>query len=112
MNLLEETLYAIKRRGKTIDDIIWIGNCDGTLIVPVSNLKTILNVEYDSGYGAQEIASDLVIVGKDWWMERHEYDGAESWNFKKLPILAPSPKLTDRVKGGMWNTLEEIMGGS
>ena len=28
---------------------------------------------------------DLLIVGDDWWLERHEYDGAEWWEFKTLP---------------------------
>ena len=42
--------------------------------------------EYDSGFGAQEIASDLMIIGEDWWLERFEYDGSEHWEFKQLPL--------------------------
>lgn len=26
-----------------------------------------------------------MVVGCDWWLERHEYDGAESWSYKVLP---------------------------
>lgn len=26
-----------------------------------------------------------MVVGDDWWLERHEYDGSEWWEFKRLP---------------------------
>ena len=26
------------------------------------------------------------IVGDNWWLERDEYDGAEGWEFKVMPI--------------------------
>ena len=29
--------------------------------------------DYDSGLGGQEIAKGFLIVGEDWWLERHEY---------------------------------------
>lgn len=111
-NLLEETISDLKLEGKQISDIIWIGSYDGSLIVPLSEFESVFNIEYDDGFGAQEIASDLVIVGKDWWMERHEYDGAESWRFKKIPVMEDAPEITTRVKGGMWDSLEEISKGS
>ena len=28
---------------------------------------------------------DLIVVGKDFWIERHEYDGSELWEFKRMP---------------------------
>ena len=28
---------------------------------------------------------DLLIVGKDFWLERVEYDGSEWWEFKTMP---------------------------
>lgn len=43
-------------------------------------------INYDDGYGGQEIDSSLVIVGDDWWLERAEYDGAGWFEFKKQPI--------------------------
>jgi hypothetical protein len=27
----------------------------------------------------------IIVVGKDWWLERHEYDGSEWWEFKTMP---------------------------
>ena len=41
--------------------------------------------EYDNGYGAAEIPMDLIVVGKDFWLERHDYDGSEWWEFKTMP---------------------------
>ena len=46
----------------------------------------LANKKYDNGYGGNEVPLDLIVVGKDWWLERHEYDGAEWWEFKKLPV--------------------------
>lgn len=28
----------------------------------------------------------LIVVGKDFWLERHEYDGSEWWEFKSIPM--------------------------
>ena len=56
----------------------------------VANFKT---VNYDNGYGGQEVAADLVIVFKDGsWLERHEYDVAEGWGYSKTPIKSKTPK--------------------
>jgi hypothetical protein len=36
----------------------------------------------------------LEIVGDDWWLERHEYDGAEWWEYKTKPSM-PESIVTD-----------------
>ena len=109
-NLLDETILVLKENGKTIEDIVWVGSKGGQYILPLSEIEIVLNIDYDSGYGAQEIASDLVIVGKDWWMERDEYDGSEWWSFKKIPILSNDPKIINKIGCGTWDTIED-MGG-
>ena len=43
------------------------------------------NFFYDNGYGGNEIPMDLIVVGKDFWLERHTYDGAEWWEYKEIP---------------------------
>ena len=43
------------------------------------------NFEYNDGYGIEEINTDLILVGKDFWLERHEYDGSEWWEYKSMP---------------------------
>ena len=47
---------------------------------------SLLNFDYDCGYGIQEIFG--TIWYKDGtWSDRYEYDGSESWNFQKCPEI-------------------------
>lgn len=91
INFLEETLDMLKDCGKTEDDVIWVGRCeDWTSGYPdVKNtwewFKSKANFEYDNGYGGAEIPLSLVVVGEDFWLERHEYDGSEWWEYKRMP---------------------------
>lgn len=85
-NLLEETVATLKVYGKTLDDINWLGSSDGKYaLISQDDIRQALCVEYDDGYGAPKIATDLVIVGDGWWLERHEYDGSEWWEYKQAP---------------------------
>ena len=110
-NLKEETLYRLNAFGKTVDDIVWIG-CP-LFKIDKDEFWELANIEYDKGYGAPQVATDLVIVGTDWWMERHKYDGSEWWECKTLPRepvqIESAVRLTvdgtDRVG---WATLDEI----
>lgn len=106
MNLLDETLKVIKDNGFTEQDVEWVGNDE--FHFSFEHFKNIANIEYDSGYGAQEVASDLVIVGKGWWMERHEYDGSEWWEFKRIIKKPEKYKEVAKVVGGMWDSLSDI----
>ena len=83
-NLLKETLDVLSKNGKTIQDVKWIGS--ETEKVSIDEFLVVADKEYDSGYGGQEVADDLLIVGDNWWLERHEYDGSEWWEYKELPI--------------------------
>lgn len=83
MNLLQETLEKLGEHGVTKDDVRWVGAKDWFTWEEYAKLA---DMEYDDGYGGQEICASLVVVGDDWWLERHEYDGSEWWEFKKLPI--------------------------
>lgn len=47
---------------------------------------TILNFNYDSGYGSQELFGVVWLIDGA-WLERYEYDGAEWWVLKKLPTI-------------------------
>ncbi len=112
-NLYQQLLEKLEANDKTLADIVWIGSDDGLLVIPISNLKDVFDVDYDNSYGAQEIASDLVVVGDGWWLERFEYDGAEWWDYKSTPILQSEPKVSNRVlvHGVGWETLQEINEG-
>lgn len=99
MNFKKETLDMLEKHNKTINDIEFItitkidfSNSKGEIVYTSmcieNDIKDIFNkfdFEYDNGYGDSEIP-DIKIVGKDWWLERYEYDGSEWWEFKTLPV--------------------------
>lgn len=85
MNLKTETLEVLKLNKKTVDDIRWIGTKYET--INAEKFWQLADTEYDNGYGAQKVATDLLIVGDDWWLERESYDGAEHWEYKSIPAL-------------------------
>lgn len=106
INFLEETINYLEKFGKTLDDIIWFGGDD--FQISREQFVELANIEYDPGYGHQEIAADLVLVGKDFWLERHEYDGSEWWEFKELPPKPPEIKTIHTLSGSWWTTLKRM----
>ena len=93
MNLLKETLEIIEKSGKKENDVKWVGTHSHK--TTWEDFKKHANTDYDCGYGSSKVAQDLLIVGDNWWMERHEYDGSEWWEFKELPV---EPKETIELK--------------
>lgn len=107
-NLLSETMVVLHEHDYHSGAVIWVGSRDGTYAMGWNEFRAIADVEYDSGFGVAEIASDLVVVGDGWWLERSEYEGAEGWDFKKLPVRSDSPKSFSKVHGALWPSLSEI----
>ena len=111
MNLLEETIHDIERSGHNPNDIVFIGSPKSGHSCTWSEFESLADREYDDGFGAQQVASDLVILfsdGTNMW--RHEYDGSEYWNYSS-PITIPSELKPIRslfVRGIGWEDLEEI----
>lgn len=105
-NLLDETLGHLTRAGLTEKDVLWVGTQNGEKSISWKSFAKLANIDYDSGYGGEEIRLDLVVVGKNWWLERHEYDGSEWWEFKKLPIEVINPKRMYTV----WNEYHDEPG--
>ncbi len=95
MNLLQETLDVLNKHSldPTVD-VSWVGALDGSLVCSWNDFVTMAkDLEYDNGFGGQEILPSLVIVGKaGWWLERGEYDGSEWWEFNKTPMIGADPK--------------------
>jgi hypothetical protein len=90
MNLLEETIDDIKQSGHTPEDIMFIGSESTGHRCTWTEFQTLANVEYDAGFGAQEVASDLIIVFSDGArMWRHGYDGSEHWAYS-YPFKMPT----------------------
>ena len=107
-NLLKETIEELERHGKTFEDIDWVGSSDG--YIPLDTFKQLADVEYHRGYGCQEVASDLIIVGKDFYMTREEYDGSEWWRYCALDLFKkPVNELkVTKLVGGTWDSLKEL----
>ena len=85
-NLLEDTVNVLKRHGKTFNDVLWIGTKSNFVNIG-KFIELAKETNFDSGYGSQEIATDLLIVGDNWWLERGEYDGSEWWDYKEMPEM-------------------------
>lgn len=109
-NLLKETIEHIERSGHTLENITFIGSEETGHSCTWNEYSELADLEYDSGFGAQEVATDLVIVFSDGTqMWRHEYDGSEWWDYSK-PFEMPSQlkPITTLCNGGMWEDLAEM----
>ena len=96
MNLLKETTIDITDSGHTPDDIVFIGSRESGHQCTWAEFQKLADRDYDSGFGAQEVATDIEIVFSDGsTMWRHEYDGSECWHYSK-PFVAPETKLPIR----------------
>ena len=102
MNLLQETIEILESNGKTSNDVLWVGNYKAK--TTWANFAQIADVEYDNGYGAPQVAQDLLIVGDGFWLERHEYDGAEWWEYKEV---SKEPENTIELKAVTVEQAEE-----
>lgn len=107
-NLLTETKEILKENDIELSEILWVGSSQDDFYIPLENALEIMDIEYYDGFGAQSVAKDLIVVGKNWWLERHEYDGSEWWEFKRIPIKPSKSKAIQYVAGGMWNTLADM----
>ena len=108
-NLLAETLEVLSESDKAPEDVLWVGSRDGKRAMSWKTFAAIADFSYDSGFGGQEIASDLVVVGSDWWLERGEYDGSEWWEFRTRPELNHENEGFTSVRNGYsWATIEEM----
>lgn len=83
-NFLEETTSELEYNGKTWKDVRFIRTSDEQ-VKDIEKFKKSMDFEYDDGYGSAEIPEDLIVVGDNWWLERHGYDGKEWWEYKELP---------------------------
>jgi hypothetical protein len=90
-NLLEETIEVLKYKGKSPEEVLWVGDAKISFSWKEFSEKARL-ITYDNGFGVQEIRDLLMVVGDNWWLERYEYDGSEFWIFKTYPHRPESGK--------------------
>lgn len=109
MNLLSESITLLERMGYTTADVLWVGNSANNTYVSWDQFAELVKgLEYNEGFGCNNIHLDLVIVGKDWWLTRHEYDGSEEWLFNKLPIK-PTHNTLDLKKDILCDRCHEVL---
>lgn len=87
MNLLKETKKILKEYGKSVKDIVAVQGANFGM--SVDTFLELADTEYDAGYGSPKVAEDLVVIGEDWFLERHEYDGSEWWEYKAMIKILP-----------------------
>lgn len=90
-NFLIETKEILKDNNKLCKDVLWVGNTESS--ISWENFVKIANFEYDSRSNRIKIATDLLVVGGNWWLERHEGEGCEWWEYKELPKKPVKNKL-------------------
>jgi hypothetical protein len=110
MNLLRETTAVINEFDHVSTEIVFIGSEGSGHSCTWEEFQTIANIEYDNGFGGQEIASDLIIVFSDGSrMYRNEYDGSECWAmvsaFKQPTVQL---EITTVCSGRSWDTLANM----
>jgi hypothetical protein len=82
MSILKlETLEALDSHGKTIKDVIWVGCKD--FKISIEKFLEISNREYDSGFGGQEVAIDLIVGAKIFGLKDMTMMGLNGGNIKK-----------------------------
>lgn len=99
INLLEETKEILLSHGKCCEDVEFVigldssvddcyyWECTGNDVVRTTwnEFAAQADKEYNNGLGGAKVLKFTMIVGKDFWLERHEYDGSEWWEYKELP---------------------------
>ena len=89
-NLLTETIDVLNEHGKTERDILWVGSHNEytheNTCTNWSEFAKKANYEYNNGCGIN-VNNTLVVVGRDFWLERHRHDKAEQWEYKTLPNI-------------------------
>ncbi len=107
-NLLEETKSAVKDSGHKISDIVFIGNEDG-YGCSWKEYKKLADVQYDRGFGAAAVATDLTIVFTDGaTMYRGEYDGSEWWEYSRPFKIPQKTKPIKRLVGYYWPSIKNL----
>ena len=109
-NLYIETMEKLRLYGKSVNDIVAIQGYEFAIDIN-EFLALAKNTNYDDSFGVVHIATDLVIIGEDWWMERVEYDGAENWAFRQRPKIRTEVRSVSSLGGDVhsWPLMREFV---
>ena len=87
-NLLKETKKILEQHGKTFDDIIFVGDTRFKTKMTVEDFIKRANNNFMDDYDSIKINMDLILVGKDFWLERKRRWNSfwiEWWEYKSMP---------------------------
>ena len=79
-NFWKETIELMNEKDVSFNDVVAIYG-DNFQITKENFEKIAKITEYYDGFGLQQVAADLKILGKNFIMYRAEYDGSEWWEF-------------------------------
>ena len=98
MNLYAETTDILAKYGLTMADIEWVQDSDYNYETKISTTYEIPIADFiewaerteaatDYGDDGEYISPSLMVVGKNWWLERrHDDDCCVTWwEFKAMP---------------------------
>ena len=109
-NLWKETIQKLKEHNLSFDDVVAIYGND--FQITKENFEEVAKkTNYYSGYGGQEVASDLKILGNNFIMTRGEYDGSEWWELMYIGISIPKEvkKIEKLASNGIgWVSLSNL----
>lgn len=109
-NLLTETVDNLAEHEKSPADVRWVGSRSGDFVSGWDEFAALAAVDYDADFGSNEVPMDLVVVGDGWWLERHEYDGSEWWEFKALPAPQVDARKMERIiPGRSWGLFPDSL---
>lgn len=108
INLLKETIETLNENGKSEFDVLWVGmgfkkdfetGYKPEYKTTWEDFKKKADFEYENEYGEYRIPRSLIIVGEDFWLERHTFLGSECWEFKTMPT---EPEQTKELPSKLW----------
>jgi hypothetical protein len=92
-NILTETREILAASGHKETDVAFVDLHGGS--VEWAAFVAVADTEYDCGFGQPYVSQDLMIVFIDGsWLERHEYDGSEWWEYKATPTRRANCPIT------------------
>lgn len=109
-NFKKETINAIIESRHKLEDVMFIGSYSGKKRMLIDKFLEASDFNYDNGYGASKIYTDLIVYFTDeTYMTRGEYDGSEWWEYNK-PLKFSKCDMYEtfnEFKLGMWGRLDE-----
>jgi hypothetical protein len=97
-NLYDEIMNLLDEYGYDTSQIISVG-VPGVVSFNVDDFLTAAEeINYDGGYGTEQINTGLVMLMWDGcWFERETYDGSEWFAYRKAPTL-PTNTISDTTE--------------